>query len=201
MARTPRIKPTPTKRRPEDRRDALLEAALALFSERGFYGTNVPLILESANVSAGAMYNQFASKEELVNVLYQRCSTMLTAALWEGFSEVGSFRKQFGELWKRLSDFASKHPKELGFLESHNHASYLDKESQEAERGRWQRLRLFFEGAQGQGVVRPAPIEVLLPLLWGGFIGVLRSQFMGQTPLQPADLLEAERSLWEAIRA
>ena len=80
MARTPRTKPTSTKRGPEDRRDALVGAALALFSERGFYGTNVPLILERANVSAGAMYNQFASKEELVNVLYQRCSALLTAA-------------------------------------------------------------------------------------------------------------------------
>jgi TetR/AcrR family transcriptional regulator, repressor of fatR-cypB operon len=201
MARTPRTKPTPMKRRPEDRRDALLEAALVLFSERGFYGTNVPILLERANVSAGAMYNQFASKEELVNVLYQRCSRLLTAALWEGFSEVGSFRRQFGEFWKRLSDFASNYPKELSFLESYNHAGYLDKESQEAERGRWQRLRQFFEGAQAQGVVRPVPIEVLLPLLWGGFIGVLRAQLFGQDPLQSADLLEAERSLWEAIRA
>jgi AcrR family transcriptional regulator len=201
MARTPRTKPSSIKRRPEDRREALLEAALALFSERGFYGTNVPLILERANVSAGAMYNQFASKEELVNVLYQKCSRLLTGALWEGFSEAGSFRKQFGELWRRLSEFSSKHPKELGFLESHYHAGYLDKESQEAEKERWQRLRQLFEGAQASGVVRPAPLEILLPLLWGGFIGVLRSQFLGQNPLQTNDLVEAERSLWEAIRA
>src|SRR5689334_4092523 len=116
MPRPKRVTKTEEKRSPESRREALLEASLELFSVRGFYGTNVPQLLEKANISAGTMYHQFESKEELANVLFQRCLKEQTTALWEGFSEALPFRKQFGELWHRYFAFAQKRPLVFTFL-------------------------------------------------------------------------------------
>jgi AcrR family transcriptional regulator len=198
MAQTPKTKPNPIKRSPQDRRESLLDAALALFCERGFHGTNVPQLLERANISAGAMYNQFASKEELANTLYQRCSGLLTAALWEAAPLSGSFRRQFGDLLRRLADFAAQHPNELAFAEAPHHEGYLTPESRALAQARAERLRAFFSEAQTQGVLRSTPIDVLLPLVWCGFLGLVRSS---SAPLSPEALSEAERSLWEAIRA
>ena len=56
----------------DERREAILAAALELFSERGFHGTAVPLVAEKAGVGAGTLYRYFESKEALVNALYQR---------------------------------------------------------------------------------------------------------------------------------
>src|SRR6185369_16360221 len=55
-----------------DKRERILDAALSLFAERGFHGTPVPLVAERASVGAGTIYRYFASKEALVNALYQR---------------------------------------------------------------------------------------------------------------------------------
>ena len=52
--------------------DLILEAALDLFVERGFYGTSVPSVADKAHVATGTIYHYFASKEALVNSLYKR---------------------------------------------------------------------------------------------------------------------------------
>ena len=55
-----------------DKREAILDAALDLFAQRGFHGTAVPAVAERARVGAGTIYRYFASKEALVNAVYQR---------------------------------------------------------------------------------------------------------------------------------
>jgi AcrR family transcriptional regulator len=46
-------------------RERLLDAAASLFARRGFAGTSVEQIAESAGYSVGALYSNFASKERL----------------------------------------------------------------------------------------------------------------------------------------
>ena len=54
-----------------DRRESIMDAALACFVERGFYGTAIPQIADKANIAAGTIYHYFESKEALVNALYR----------------------------------------------------------------------------------------------------------------------------------
>ncbi|MEA2752174.1 MAG: Bacterial regulatory protein tetR family, partial [Myxococcales bacterium] len=45
--------PPTTSSSPSDKREAILDAALTLFAERGFHGTSVPDIAQLAGVGAG----------------------------------------------------------------------------------------------------------------------------------------------------
>src|SRR5262245_60044865 len=114
---------------PGTKREAILDAALELFSERGFYGTAVPAVAEHAKVGAGTVYRYFESKEALVNALYQREKQKLMALLTADFPMDAPPRQQFRELWKRLWKFATETPKSAIFLELHHHAAYLDEKS------------------------------------------------------------------------
>lgn len=58
-----------TKRRPRTRA-RLLEAALAVFAERGFHGTSIEDICQQAGFTRGAFYSNFASKDELFLALF-----------------------------------------------------------------------------------------------------------------------------------
>jgi len=53
-----------------DKRAALLDAALQVFSERGVDGVAVPEISRRASVATGTLPRYFPSKEALVNELY-----------------------------------------------------------------------------------------------------------------------------------
>lgn len=53
-------------RRPDTRPQELLDAALAVFAERGYRNTRIDDIAEAAGVTKGAVYHYFATKEELL---------------------------------------------------------------------------------------------------------------------------------------
>jgi AcrR family transcriptional regulator len=58
------------KKQIEDKKAALLKAALKLFTERGFHGTSTAQISKEAGVATGTLFNYFPTKEDLINGLY-----------------------------------------------------------------------------------------------------------------------------------
>lgn len=56
-------------RRKQQTRQALLDAAMVLFAERGIYGTRVEDITERVDLGKGAFYNYFPSKDALISEL------------------------------------------------------------------------------------------------------------------------------------
>ena len=53
-------------RRPDDRPNEILDAALTVFAERGYRNTRLEDVGEAAGVTKGAIYHYFANKEELL---------------------------------------------------------------------------------------------------------------------------------------
>ncbi len=54
------------KRRPDERPNELLEAALQVFAERGYNATRLEDVAAAAGVSKGAIYHYFEGKEDLL---------------------------------------------------------------------------------------------------------------------------------------
>jgi TetR/AcrR family transcriptional regulator, fatty acid metabolism regulator protein len=55
-----------------DRRAAILEAATAVFAERGFFGAQVADIARGAGIAAGTVYLYFRSKDEILTSIFDR---------------------------------------------------------------------------------------------------------------------------------
>jgi len=183
-----------------DKREAILDAALELFAERGFHGTAVPLVAERAKVGAGTIYRYFESKEALVNALYQREKTALGRSIIESFPFDAPPRAQFHFFWDRISVYALAHPTELAFLELHHHGPYLDPTSRAVEEGVLTPAYVFFEQAAKAQVVKDLPPILLGSIVWGSFTGLLRAARERRLELTPKVLLQAEECVWEAIR-
>ena len=62
-------------------RAALLDAARALFADKGFAATGREEIVERAGVTRGAMYHHFASKDALFQAVYEQIEGELMAAI------------------------------------------------------------------------------------------------------------------------
>lgn len=61
-------------RQAEERRGQLLDAALALFAQRGFDNATIKELSESAGVAQGLVYHYFRSKEALLFAVLERQS-------------------------------------------------------------------------------------------------------------------------------
>ena len=53
------------------RKKQILEAAMALFNEKGFEKTSVQDILDKMGISKGALYHYFLSKEDILREIIQ----------------------------------------------------------------------------------------------------------------------------------
>ncbi len=67
--------------RSESTRAALLDAAHALFVERGYAGTSTPEICAAAGLTRGALYHHWADKRELLRQLLAREASAVSAAI------------------------------------------------------------------------------------------------------------------------
>ena len=183
-----------------DKREAILEAALALFAERGFHGTAVPLLAQRAGVGAGTIYRYFENKEALVNAVFQRWKSEMGRMLMADFPTSAPPRAQFAHLWRRLIAFAVQHPTALAFLELHHHISYLDEDSRALEDRVLGPAKMIVAAMRRAQVVKDLPPELLIALVLGAFHGLVRASWCDQLELDEAAIQAAETCCWEAIR-
>jgi AcrR family transcriptional regulator len=183
-----------------DKAEAVLQAALELFVERGFHGTSVPSVAERAKVSTGTIYHYFASKEALVNALYRKWKAEIARRVFHGFPVDQPPRVQFQTSWRRMAEFALAHRREFAFLELHHHSSYLDEESNAMEKQLNEFSGMMIRRAQGEQALKEMDPELLRAFAEGAFIGVFRAGLEKRVPLTIATLMAAEQLCWEAVR-
>jgi len=188
-----------------DKRDAIMQAALELFVERGFYGVAVPEIAERAQVGAGTIYRHFESKEGLVNALYREEKQRFAQSVVASFPAIDRARELFRALWTRMAAFANANHNSFVFLELHHHAPYLDGQSRAVELRMIEMFEAVITAAQNRGELKAAPPRLLMGIVMGAFTGVIRgcleSESKADRVVSDADWKLAEQCVWEAIRA
>ena len=111
----------------------VLDAALAVFTERTYAGAAVPQVAERAGIGVGTIYRSFPGKEELANAVYRRaqaraCSTTCSRPSSRSGPAPPS-RDRVAAVWSGLAAYAGGDPDGFAFLEHQQHAAYLDDES------------------------------------------------------------------------
>lgn len=183
-----------------EKREAILEAALQLFNERGFHGTSVPELARRAEVATGTLYRYFDSKEAIVNALYQEGKAQLTQAVAEAMMSESSWRGRFRALWEGLFRFDRQHPGMIPFLELQHHADYLDATSRALSDGSAQGLFALVAGGQADEAFAELEPAAVIALVYGAFLGLLRAEREGWLTLSPELVERAEVQAWALIR-
>jgi AcrR family transcriptional regulator len=191
---------TDRERSPEATREAILDAALALFAEQGFHGTSMPALAERAGVAAGTPYRHFESKEALLNAVYRRAKAALAGALLDEFPFDAPPRAQHRVLWWRLAGFCRAQPRMFDFLELHHHQPYLDATSLELERSALAPVLELFAAGRRARITRAMPGEALIAIVWGMLSALVKAERLGHLRLTDELLAHAEACAWDAIR-
>ncbi len=75
-------------------RSRVLEAALSVFSQKGYHETTMDEVAKAAQVSKGALYLHFPSKQSLFSALVETASAMLTEEMQRAMAPHQSHRAQ-----------------------------------------------------------------------------------------------------------
>lgn len=182
-----------------ERRNAILDAALHCFVDRGFHGTAIPQIAKRAGIAAGTIYHYFPGKEALVNALFRRWKTAVAQRVFTGFPQGASPREQFSAMWREIVEFAVANPAAFAFLELHNHSSYLDAESVAIDHQLKDFGNAMVVRAQDSGLLKPLEPTILMELVFGAFNGLMRANWEGRIELSPEVIDAAEQACWDTI--
>jgi len=186
----------------DDKRRIILDAALRVFAAKGYHGTTVPDVADAAGVGTGTLYRYFANKEALVNEVYRDAKVRLRASLMEGLAEPdmtepGDAEKWFYELWRRFGAFARAEPEAFRFLEMQDHVEYLDVKSRQLELSVL--MPLWMAGKRLHAHDERAPVDMLIALLWGAFVGLVKASRLGYLALSDKRLAQAGAVCWRLI--
>lgn len=192
---------TPSRREEaaQDKVTRIVEAAVALFAERGFHGTAVPEVAKRAGVGAGTIYRYFENKEDLVNAVFRATKAKLKLYLSDEIDFDADIRTQFHQFWVNLTRFAQDNPIEFHFLELQDHAPYLDQASRNLELEVLAPIWLMGVKARNNGQVKDMAVETLIAMVWGAFVGLMKAQVLGYITVSDESLRQAEGVCWDMI--
>ena len=92
----------------DERRNAILEAAMVLIAEQGI-GASTADIAKRAGVPSGSVFTYFPTKTDLLNALYLELKTDLTTLVSAGMPK-GDAKAKLRHLWSVWTQWGAKNP-------------------------------------------------------------------------------------------
>ncbi len=179
------------------KRDAILDAMLALVVERGFHDAPMSLLAERSGASTGVIYHYFAGKQEIIQALYQRIRGLKIEALLGGLSPEQDPHEGFIQACLNLYRFYRKHKVEMRFYEQCEHAGFACEPDKTQENERVAAFARRFCSKSKGGVLKNWPDDVLEELTLGQV-----SRLATQPRKLPESLLrEIASGLWHMVAA
>jgi AcrR family transcriptional regulator len=90
-------------------RNAILDAAEAIFAESGFHGARIQDIAARARIAVGTVYNHFAQKEDLLAALLEERSEELFGRLRPRPDDPSAFRARLEVRIGRMLAYVAEH--------------------------------------------------------------------------------------------
>lgn len=180
--------------KPKLRGDALrskvLDSALDLFSERGYFNTSIHDIRREAGVSIGAIYHHFENKEALAKSLYESLLGQMDQAIEDScFQKQGSLKKSRAII-EKLFSLTIEHPKQMQFVLLAQHREYLPDEAPICSSKPFQAMKkVILEGIEA-GEIRDIEPWVAATTMFGGALRMMNLQLDGVLDCPLTDYLD-----------
>src|SRR5580658_6096915 len=86
-------------------RNAILDAAEAVFAERGFHGARIQDIAERARIAVGTVYNHFSQKDDVLSALLEERTEGLLEQVRAGGDDAKGFRPRLEARVGRMLEY------------------------------------------------------------------------------------------------
>lgn len=110
-----------------DKRQKLLDAALRLFVEHGFYDTPTSKIAKEAGIANGTLFYFFPTKEDLIKSLYIQIKSEMSEYIYTMINPELTLKEIMKAYYTAALTWSLQHPLEFGFMEQFNASPYVRK--------------------------------------------------------------------------
>ncbi|GGB67901.1 TetR/AcrR family transcriptional regulator [Shewanella inventionis] len=186
-----------------DKKQAILDAALQLFVNKGFNATSTASIAKAAGVATGTLFHHFPTKNDIMNQVFlaikqEFADNMVTSTQFSGDIEQDAYT-----LWQKAIDWAIAQPlKQLFFLQYSMSADIDVMIRKQAMTSILSFVVELIEQGKQQGIIANFPSELLLENCHGQYLAAIR--FFTDNPHLGGDKIHRDASFtlfWHAMKA
>ena len=181
----------------EETRTRILEAALAVFRDRGFERSTMREIATAAEVAVGAAYYYFESKDAIVMAFYERSQSHMRPEIEALLDKSKTLEARLRAIISTKFECFGPNRKLLGALSAHADPEHpLSPFSSETKTIREQDIAFFSRAVADSAVKLPSNIKPYLPrLLWMYQMGLILFWVYDRSENQKRTTLLYEKTL------
>jgi AcrR family transcriptional regulator len=185
----------------EDKRNAILSAAIVVFAERGIWQTPTSAISKAAGVAEGTLFTYFSTKDGLLNELYRVLKREIADALLADFPKTDDLRGQFYHLWVRYIRWGVANPQKRKVMVQLHDADAITAESRAVGEAPLAELLHLAKQSIQNGQFRAFPVTFAAALFNG--MAETTIAYINQTHVEDIDLycLVGFDIFWSGIAA
>ena len=190
-------KKQPSRKKSEETRERILEAALRIFRERGFERATMRDIAAEARVALGGAYYYFESKDAIVMAFYERSQGEMRPRLEAILESSRTLESRLRGIIEEKFTCFGPNRKLLGALSAHADPEHpLSPFSKETREIRDQDIGFFARAVDDSKVKLPPSIQPYLPrLLWLYQMGLILFWVYDKSPEQRRTKILFEKTL------
>jgi AcrR family transcriptional regulator len=145
----------------EDKETAIIEAAIQVFAERGFWNTPTSVISRTARVAEGTLFNYFATKDDLINAVYLHIKLELAEELMASLRTKKTFREKMRDNWDRYIDWGIRNPEKFNVIQQIRTSFKLNQQARTQGTEPFQEIERLIKESIAKGEIRDYPVEYL----------------------------------------
>lgn len=185
-----------------EKQEAILATALALFTERGFFGTPTSLISKEAGVATGTLFFYFKTKEELIDTLYRRVKSEAAQAMNRGLTEETTARAKLLRLGHNAIGWGIENPKKLKFMEQFAHSPFVSTSAHEEGMSHFLFLQDLVRDGIRNGEIRAREPELLFCMMASTLNGLIARASATGDPVEREKIVEDGLDfIWSGMKA
>ena len=187
------------------RKDEILQAALACFTDFGVDATTCEMIRDRSGASIGSLYHHFGNKERIIGALYLAGTAEYAALLAEGFAQADSAEACVKLLVTSYVDWVVANPDWARFIlhsRGRVEASEVGAELREVNRVNFRRILDALAVYRAQGLFKAMPVDCFTSVVIGPTHDFARHWLAGRTQTSLAECRELLAQVaWDSVRA
>jgi AcrR family transcriptional regulator len=188
----------------ESRRSAIIQAALACFSELGFSETSMADIRRHSKASTGSIYHHFKSKEQLAAEVYLEGIRDYQIGLIDALEEQQGAKEGIRAMITHHLIWVKGNVDWSRYLFQKRHSVFMSATEEEItgmNRMLMQRLIDWFSRQQKSGTLRLLPPDIYVAIILGPCMEFTRQYLSGETGSKISKVIEElTEAAWLALR-
>lgn len=179
-----------------------MDTALTLFTRVGYFNCSVHDIRKTADISIGAIYHHFPSKEAIAKALYDDLVGQMSELLSATLEKKGCTETRCRAVFALLFELTEKEPDRMSFILHARHREFLPSEKPVCSARPFQLLQQLIEDGMEQGALLSMDPTLVSACLFGPALRMIQLRLDGLVdhPLQQ-DLAPLFNSAWRSVSA